>query len=179
MGIYDYSLKKRDWTDFKTADLKGKILIIVNTATGCGFTPQYKGLENLYRKYHEKGLEILDFPCDQFWHQAPGDDEEIHQFCIAKYNTSFDQFSKIEVKGENEASLYSFLKQQQPNEEVIGLKNKIAMKGIKAISTTCKKQGDIVWNFTKFLVNRKWEVIKRYAPTYKPENMENDISSIL
>ena len=105
MGIYDFKVKTRDGNDFNLESLKGKVLLIVNTATGCGFTPQYEGLEKLYEKYHEKGLEILDFPCDQFGHQAPGSDDVIHTFCTSKYNTKFDQFSKLEVNGENENPL--------------------------------------------------------------------------
>ncbi|WP_406032147.1 glutathione peroxidase, partial [Treponema saccharophilum] len=101
MAIYDYTVKNRAGDDVPMANFKGKVLLIVNTATGCGFTPQYKGLEELWQKYHERGLEILDFPCDQFGHQAPGDDDEIHEFCQMRYKTSFDNFKKIEVNGEN------------------------------------------------------------------------------
>ena len=108
--IYDFTVKTRDNKDFKLSQLKDKVLLIVNTATGCGFTPQYEGLENLYEKYHAKGLEILDFPCDQFGHQAPGTDAEIHAFCTAKYKTQFDQFKKIEVNGSKADPLYVFLK---------------------------------------------------------------------
>lgn len=112
MHIYDYSLLKRDGSQLNLSDYAGKILLIVNTATGCGFTPQYEGLESLYKKYHTQGLEILDIPCDQFGHQAPGTDDEIHSFCTAKYQTSFDQLAKSEVNGENELALYTFLKSQ-------------------------------------------------------------------
>ncbi len=179
MSIYDYSVKTRDGSECSLKDLEGKVLIIVNTATGCGFTPQYEGLEKLYEKYHEQGLEILDFPCDQFGHQAPGDDDEIHQFCTSKYNTQFDQFSKIEVNGENEEPLYTFLKKMQPTEEPKGLKNKGIMAAVKKISSTCTKEGDIVWNFTKFLVNRQGLVVKRYDPTFVPEDMEKEILDLL
>ena len=106
MSIYDYEAKQRDWNQISLSTFKWKVLIIVNTATWCWFTPQYEWLENLYKKYHDKWLEILDFPCDQFWHQAPWSDDEIHQFCSMKYNTTFDQFSKIEVNGDNEHPLY-------------------------------------------------------------------------
>ena len=119
MKIYDCIVKTREDKDFKLSEYKGKVLLIVNTATGCGFTPQYEALEELYKKYHDKGLEVLDFPCNQFGHQAPGTDSEIHEFCAMKYNTTFDQFSKIEVNGDNEHPLYTYLKQEQPNEEVI------------------------------------------------------------
>lgn len=110
MSIYDLAVKTRDGKDFKLSELKGKVLLIVNTATGCGFTPQYEGLENLYEKYHDDGFGVLDFPCNQFGHQAPGDDNEIHEFCTGKYKTKFDQFAKIDVNGENEIPLYTLLK---------------------------------------------------------------------
>ena len=109
-SIYQFTAKGRNGTSLDLASLKGKVLLIVNTATGCGFTPQYAGLEKLYAKYHSRGLEILDFPCDQFGHQAPGSDDEIHQFCALKYNTSFDQLAKIEVNGPNADPIYKFLK---------------------------------------------------------------------
>ena len=125
MSIYDIKVKKRDGEDISLSSFKGKILIIVNTATGCGFTPQYEGLEKLYKKYHDKGLEILDFPCNQFGNQAPGSDDEIHEFCSLKYNTSFDQFTKIEVNGENESPLYTFLKSEITDDVIEGMKNKI------------------------------------------------------
>jgi len=179
MSIYDYEAKQRDWNQISLATFKWKVLIIVNTATWCWFTPQYEWLENLYKKYHDKWLEILDFPCDQFWHQAPWNDDEIHQFCTMKYNTTFDQFSKIEVNGDNEHPLYTYLKDKQPKEEVEWLKNKAATTAIKAISKTCKKDGDIVWNFTKFLVDKEWNIIKRYNPTFKPEDMEEEILKLL
>lgn len=179
MNIYDISVKTRDNKDFKLSKLKGKVLLIVNTATGCGFTPQYEGLENLYKKYHEKGLEILDFPCDQFGHQAPGSDDEIHAFCTSKYDTSFDQFSKVLVNGKDEIELYTFLKENSPKEEIKGIKNKMAMKTVEKISTTYKKENDIKWNFTKFLVNKEGKIVKRYDPTFKPEDMEEDIKKLI
>ena len=179
MSIYDFKVKTRDGKDFSLSELKGKVLLIVNTATGCGFTPQYEGLENLYSKYHDKGLEILDFPCDQFGHQAPGSDDEIHEFCVMKYQTTFEQFSKVEVNGENEIELYSYLKKEVPKEEINGLKNKASMKMIEKMSATYKKDNDIKWNFTKFLVDRNGNVIKRFNPTFKPMDMEDDILKLL
>lgn len=179
MNIYDFNVKTRSGDDFSLKNLEGKVLIIVNTATGCGFIPQYEGLEELYESYHEKGLEILDFPCNQFGHQAPGSNDEIHEFCVAKYDTKFDQFDKIDVNGENESPLYTYLKNQQPEEVINGFKNKMAMKAIAKISSTCTKKGDIVWNFTKFLVDRNGKVIKRYDPTCVPKDMEKDILELL
>ena len=178
MNIYDFKVKTRNGEEFSLFDFKGKVMLIVNTATGCGFTPQYEGIENLYEKYHDKGFEVLDFPCDQFGHQAPGSDDEIHEFCTAKYKTQFDQFAKIEVNGENEEPLYAYIKKEQPK-EVVGLKNKMAMKAIKKISATCKKDGDIVWNFTKFLVDRNGNVVKRYDPTYDPKDIEKDLIKLI
>ena len=150
---YDFTVSKRDGSDYKLAELKDKVVLVVNTATGCGFTPQYEGLERLYELYHEEGLEILDFPCNQFGHQAPGSDEEIHEFCTGRYKTQFDQMAKIEVNGDNAAPLYQWL--------------------------TAQKGGKIKWNFTKFLVNRQGEIVKRYGSIVKPEKIEKDIKELL
>ena len=179
MSIYDYTVRARKGATLNMADLKGKVLLIVNTATGCGFTPQYEGLETLYKKYHEQGLEILDFPCNQFGHQAPGDEDEIHAFCTAKYQTSFDQLAKIDVNGENEEPLFTYLKSRQPDEEIEGTKNKLSMKAIEKLSKTCKKPGDIKWNFTKFLVDREGNVVKRFDPTSDPMSFESDIAALI
>ena len=157
MSIYDFNVLDYQGNDVSLSDYKGKVMLIVNTATGCGFTPQYKGLEKLYQDHKEKGLEILDFPCNQFAHQAPGNDNEIHEFCTLKYNTTFKQFKKIKVNGKEEAPLYTFLKNEK--------------KGCFG-----KK---IKWNFTKFLVNKDGKVVKRYAPTVKPEKIEKDILKLL
>ena len=155
--IYDFTVKNRKGEDVSLKEYEGKTLLIVNTATGCGFTPQYEGLENLYQKYKEKGFVILDFPCNQFGHQAPGSDEEIHTFCTSKYNVSFPQFKKIEVNGENEIPLYTYLKSQK--------------KGVMG--------NNIKWNFTKFLVNKEGKVVERFAPTVEPEKIDEKIANIL
>ena len=154
--IYDYIVKKRNGEDFSLSEYKGKVMLIVNTATGCGFTPQYEGLEKLYKKYNNKGLEILDFPCNQFAGQAPGTDEEIHEFCQLKYNTSFDQFKKIDVNGKNEDPLYTYLKEQKH-----GLIKKIK------------------WNFEKFLVDKEGNVVDRFPSTTKPEDIDKRIEELL
>ena len=138
MSIYDYKVKNRNGEDVSLIEFKGKVLIIVNTATGCGFTPQYEGLEKLYKEYHNRGLEILDFPCNQFGNQAPGTDDEIHEFCALKYNTSFEQFAKIDVNGEKEIPLYTFLKSAITEDTIDGIKNKMAMKAIEKISKSTK-----------------------------------------
>lgn len=179
MSIYDYSIIDRNGKKVNLIDYEGKVLIIVNTATGCGFTPQYEGLEKIYKQYNAKGLEVIDIPCNQFGSQAPGTDEEIHEFCTLKYNTSFDQFAKADVNGENELPLYTYLKGQIKEDKIEGIKNKMAMKAIKKMSKTTKKDGDIKWNFTKFLVDRGGKVVERYSPTFKPEDMEEAIKKII
>ena len=179
MSIYDYKIKDRKDKEISLSDFKDKVLIIVNTATGCGFTPQYEGLEKLYEKYHDKGLEIIDLPCNQFGNQAPGSDDEIHEFCALKYNTSFDQYTKIDVNGENELPLYTYLKNEIKEDEIKGLKNKMAMKAVEKISKTATKVGDIKWNFTKFLVDREGNVVGRYSPTYEPLDMEDKIKELI
>lgn len=179
MNIYDINVENIKGEDISLSEYKGKILLIVNTATGCGFTPQYDALEGLYEKYKDQGFEVLDFPCNQFGNQAPGSDTEIHEFCTLKYNTTFSRFKKIDVNGINESKLYTYLKEKMPTEDVKGIKNKMAMKAISKISKTTKTDGDIKWNFTKFLVDRNGNVIKRYAPVIEPEEIEKDIKDLL
>ena len=157
MKIYDFKVRNAKGEEVPMTEFKGKVLLIVNTATGCGFTPKYEGLQKLYEKYRDKGLEILDFPCNQFGHQAPGTDEEIQEFCTLKYNTTFPLFSKIDVNGENADPLFVYLKAQQGG--FLG--------------------DDIKWNFTKFLVSRDGTVVDRYAPVTKPEKIEEDILKLL
>ena len=157
MSVYDFVMKDAEGVDVSLADYKGKVLLIVNTATGCGFTPQYNALEELYEKYKDRGFEILDFPCNQFGEQAPGTDAEITEFCTINFGVSFKQFSKIDVNGENEAPLYTYLK----NEKGGSLGTKIK------------------WNFTKFLVDREGNVVERYAPTVTPERIEPRIMELL
>ena len=157
MNIYDFKVRSAKGEEVSMADYKGKVLLIVNTATGCGFTPQYEGLQKLYDKYKDKGLEILDFPCNQFGHQAPGTEEEIQEFCTLKYKTTFPLFAKVEVNGKNEEPLFRYLKSQEGG--FLG--------------------DDIKWNFTKFLVTRDGRVVGRYAPITKPENIEGDILKYL
>ena len=157
MDIYNYSVKAQDGSEVSLTDYQDKVLLIVNTATGCGFTPQYDGLQDLYEKYQSQGLEILDFPCNQFGHQAPGSDEEITDFCQSRYGVTFQQFKKIEVNGAGEDPLYTFLKSQK--------------KGV---------MGDnIKWNFTKFLVDRAGNVVARFAPTVTPEKLDEQIKALL
>ncbi len=178
MSIYDYAIKNREDKDVKMEQYKGKVLLIVNTATGCGFTPQYKGLEELYEKYHEQGLEILDFPCNQFGNQAPGTDSEIHEFCTFKYKTQFDQLKKIDVNGDNEDKLWKYLKEQK-GFEGFDLKGKVLIPIVKSMDPDYKNNPDIKWNFTKFLVDRDGNVAKRYEPTVTPEKIESKIKELI
>lgn len=178
MSIYDLSVKNRNNEDVSLGEYRGKVLLIVNTATGCGFTPQYEGLETLYKKYHDKGLEILDFPCDQFGHQAPGSDDEIHEFCVAKYKTSFDQFKKIEVNGQNESSLYKYLKEKK-GFEGFDLKGKILIPIVKKMDPEYKTSSNIKWNFTKFLVDREGNVVERFESTVEPKKIEDKILNLI
>lgn len=157
MNLYDYKVKDLAGKDKSIGDYKGKVLLIVNTATGCGFTPQYEGLQNLYERNKNSGFEILNFPCNQFGNQAPGTNDEIKSFCQLRYAVTFPQFAKIEVNGTNESPLYTYLKEHQG-----GLIN-----------------AKIKWNFTKFLINQKGEIIKRYAPIITPEAIEKDVKSLL
>ena len=133
----------------------------------------------MYKEFRDQGFEILDFPCNQFGHQAPGSDDEIHAFCTAKYQTQFDQFAKIEVNGDNASEVYKILKSQQPTEEPKGLKNKMSLKAIAKISPTYQQKSDIVWNFTKFLVDKNGDAVRRYDPTFDPSEMEDEIVKLL
>ena len=164
--VYDFSVKTRDGQTTSLSEYKGKVLLIVNTATGCGFTPHYEPLEAMYRDLKDKGFEILDFPCNQFAGQAPGTEDEIHDYCTIHYGTDFPQFAKIEVNGENAEPLFAFLAAEKPFEGFgKGLKNAALSRFAKMNN---KKFGDkthIGWNFTKFLVDREGKVIARFEPT--------------
>lgn len=155
MSVYEFKVLNQKGEEISLEQYKGKVLLIVNTATGCGFTPQYKGLEELYEKYHEQGFEILDFPCNQFFRQAPGTDEEINSFCTLRYNTQFPRFKKIEVNGNNASPLFKYL------------------------CTQDGKYKRVKWNFTKFLVDKEGNLIARFEPATKPEKIENDIIEAL
>lgn len=179
MNIYDFTVLNTKKEPVQLAEYKGKVLLVVNTATGCGFTPQYEGLENMYKAHKDAGLVILDFPCNQFAGQAPGSEQEIVTFCQLKYKVSFPQFAKIKVNGEDAEPLFTWLKDEAPAEASKGFKAKMSALLFKFISKTTKNKNDIKWNFTKFLVDREGKVIKRYAPTVKPEEIEQDILKLL
>ena len=178
--IYDVKFKNRKGEEISLADFKGKVLLIVNTATGCGFTPQYEGIEKLYEELHDKGFEVLDFPCNQFGHQAPGDNNEIHEFCTAKYKTQFDQMAKVEVNGDEASPLWVYLKEQiSDDSEPKGMKNKLAMKAIAKIPGVSKEKGFIKWNFTKFVVDRNGKVVYRFGPTDEPKDFADKIKELI
>ena len=176
-SVYDYSVKDDAGKDVSLAEYKGKVLLIVNTATRCGFTPQYKELEALYEKYSKDGFEILDFPCNQFGQQAPGTIQEIHQFCTVNLNINFPQFDKIEVNGANEHPLYTFLKAQKGfgGFDTNDQRGKFMDDMLRKKDANYDKKSDIKWNFTKFLVSRDGRVLKRYEPTDKVSDIEADM----
>lgn len=157
-NIYQFQATLNNGQEIKFEDYAGKVLLIVNTASKCGFTPQYEGLQEIYAQYKDQGLVVLGFPCDQFGHQEPGSDSEIEQFCSLKFNVKFPLFKKIEVNGDNTHPLYTHLKTAAPG--ILG------SKGIK-------------WNFTKFLVDKQGNVTKRYASTTKPAELSGDIEALL
>ena len=176
-GIYDFKVMDDLGRAVSMADYKGKVLLIVNTATRCGFTPQYDELQALYEKYHADGLEILDFPCNQFGAQAPGTIEEIHQFCTANFNIQFPQFDKIDVNGANESPLFTYLKAQKGfgGFDLNDQRGKFMDEMLRKHDADYDKKSDIKWNFTKFLVSRDGRVVKRYEPTDKMTDVDTDI----
>ncbi len=176
-SVYDFKVKDDVGKDVSLSDYKGKVLLIVNTATKCGFTPQYKELESLYEKYSKEGFEILDFPCNQFGQQAPGSIKEIHQFCTANFNINFPQFDKIEVNGPGEHPLYTWLKSQKGfgGFDTNDQRGKFMDDMLRKSDADFDKKPDIKWNFTKFLVSRDGRVIKRYEPTDKMSDIEADM----
>ena len=176
-SVYDFTVKDDAGKDVSLADYKGKVLLIVNTATRCGFTPQYKELEALYEKYAKDGFEILDFPCNQFGEQAPGSIQEIHQFCTANFDIQFPQFDKIDVNGANEHPLYTYLKSQKGfgGFDTTDQRGKFMDEMMRKQDADYDKKSDIKWNFTKFLTSRDGRVLKRYEPTDKMSTIEADM----
>ena len=180
MTIYDHMIRKMDGSEAAMADYKGKVLLIVNTATGCGFTPQYDELQDIYEEFADKGLEILDFPCNQFAEQAPGSDEEIHLFCTGRYGITFPQFAKIDVNGENASPLYKWLTENSKFEGFGKGPKALAMSGVlKAIDKDYKNNPDIKWNFTKFVVDRKGDVVARFEPTADMNDVRACVEKLL
>ncbi|MBR2295285.1 MAG: glutathione peroxidase [Clostridiales bacterium] len=180
MNIYDLNVKDRAGNEVSLSEYKGKVLLIVNTATGCGFTPHYDPMEAMYKEYRDQGFEILDFPCNQFAGQAPGNDEEIHEFCTMKFNTEFPRFAKIDVNGENADPLFAYLATEKPFE---GFGKGLKMAAFsKFADANNKKYGDkayIKWNFTKFLVDRDGNVISRFEPTVDMDVVKEAVKALL
>ncbi|MBO6251250.1 MAG: glutathione peroxidase [Muribaculaceae bacterium] len=180
-NIYDFTVLDRKGGQVSLSDYKGKVLLVVNTATRCGFTPQYEELEAIYKKYKAKGLEILDFPCNQFGQQAPGSDEEIHSFCSLNYGTEFPQFKKVEVNGAGESPLFTFLKEKKGFEgfdlnHPIG---KLLDEMLAKANPDYKQSADIKWNFTKFLIDREGNVVARFEPTHDMKAVDEAIEALL
>ena len=180
MSIYDYKIKARDGSEISMEDYRGKVLMIVNTATGCGFTPQYEDLQAIYDAYQKDGLEILDFPCNQFADQAPGTDEEIHTFCKGRFGITFPQFSKIEVNGENATDLYKYLTSNTTFDGFGKGPKALMMNAVASkMDKDFKNNGNIKWNFTKFLIDRDGNIAGRYEPTYKMEELKKRVEELL
>ena len=180
MSIYDYSVKTRKGEDVSLKDLEGKVILIVNTATGCGFTPQYKDLEAIYEKFHDQGLEIIDVPCNQFAGQTPGTDDEIHEFCTLNYNTQFPQMKKSDVNGENALPLFKYLKSRKGFEGFGEGKMADLMRDLlPKFDPDYEKNAEIKWNFTKFIVDRKGEVVARFEPTADMEKVSACVASLI
>lgn len=179
--VYEFSVKDRKGKDVSLKEYANEVLLIVNTATQCGFTPQYEELEKLYEKYHAQGFEVLDFPCNQFGQQAPGTDESIHNFCKLTYGTEFPRFKKIKVNGNDADPLYQFLKEQKgfagwdESHPIYPILNKMLSKA----DPNYKESADIKWNFTKFLINKKGQVVARFEPTEKIAHIAEQIEALL
>ncbi|WP_423363059.1 glutathione peroxidase [Mycoplasma sp. P36-A1] len=177
MNIYDFTVKDNKGNEVSLKKYENKVLLVVNTATGCGLTPQYEALEKMYQELNKEGFEILDFPSNQFLHQAPGTDEEIQEFCTLTYNTTFPRFSKIDVNGDTAIPLYKWLKEEQPVDKT-DAKSKLLDITTKPLTLGNAKE-DIKWNFGKFLIDKQGNVVDRYAPGYVPEKLEAEIKDLL
>ena len=177
MNVYDFTVKDAEGNDTSLSQYQGKVLLIVNTAIKCGLTPQYEGLEALYEKYKGQGLEVLDFPCNQFLEQAPGTVEEISNFCTMNYGTTFPRFGKVAVNGEDADPLFVWLKEQKPQSK--GDAATAEFEGMVAQYTPDNDATDIKWNFNKFLIGRDGNPIERFSPAYKPEQLDADIAAAL
>ena len=180
MGFYDQSVVAANGDVISMKDYEGKVVLVVNTATGCGFTPHYKDIEDMYEKFHEKGFEVIDVPCNQFAGQTPGTDDEIHEFCMLNYNTQFPQMKKSDVNGENAIPLFKFLKEEK-GFEGFGKGPKALAMGVmlSKIDKNYKSNPDIKWNFTKFVIDRTGKVVARFEPTAKMEEVEKCVEALL
>lgn len=179
-NIFDIKVLDKDKNETTLEAYKGKVLLIVNTATECGFTPHYEQLQDMYEKYGDKGFVVLDFPCDQFGHQAPGTEQEIAQFCSSRFGINFPMFAKIDVNGENETELFKFLKEQQGFKGFGEGKTADFMKDFVAKAhPDYTETSDIKWNFTKFLVDREGNVVDRFEPTVDMAEVDKKVAEIL
>lgn len=180
MSVYDFKVKAQDGSEVSLADYKGKVLLIVNTATGCGFTPQYDELQDIYDAHQKDGLEILDFPCNQFADQAPGSDEEIHSFCTGRYGITFPQFSKIDVLGENADPLFKYL---SDNTSFAGFgkgpMSLILSAAVKKMDKDYKNNSNVKWNFTKFLIDKNGNIVARFEPTESMDTVKEKVEEVL
>ena len=180
MSIYDYTVTKTDGSELSLSDYKGKVMLIVNTATGCGFTPHYAPIEKMYEDFHDKGLEVIDVPCNQFAGQTPGTDEEIHEFCTLKYKTQFPQMKKSNVNGPDAIPLFKYLKSQKGFEGFGKGPKAFAMNMLlKKIDKDFKNNPEIKWNFTKFVVNRKGDVVARFEPTASMDDVRSCVEALI
>ena len=179
MNVYDFTVKTRKGEDVALSDFKGKVLLIVNTATGCGFTPQYKELQEIYEADHDKGFEILDFPCNQFADQAPGTDEEIHAFCTGRFGITFPQYAKIDVNGENAIPLYKWLTENTKFEGFKGPAGLALAHIVKRMDKDYKNNGNIKWNFTKILIDREGNIAGRLEPTESMNSVKKAVEAAL
>jgi glutathione peroxidase len=178
--VYDFTVRDREGKDVSLSEYRGKVLLIVNTATGCGFTPHYEPLEEMYKDLRDRGLEILDFPCNQFANQAPGTDDEIHEFCTLKFGTEFPQFAKIDVNGDGADPLYAFLASEKPFEGFgKGIKSAALKKFSDMNNKTFGDKAYIRWNFTKFLVDREGRVAARFEPTADMKDVRKAVEAAL
>lgn len=177
--IYDFKVLTSKGKELNFADLKGKVILVVNTASKCGFTPQFAGLEEMNQKYKDQGLVIVGFPCNQFKEQDPGTDSQIEEFCQLNYGVTFQIMRKVDVNGPDATPVFEYLKAQAPTEKYHGLKAKAAKALFKTLNTSVEKDNDIKWNFTKFLISKDGETIKRYAPTTEPKDFEKDVEAML
>ncbi len=179
MNVYDFTVKTRKGEEVKLSDHQGKVLMIVNTATGCGFTPQYKELQEIYDAHKADGLEILDFPCNQFADQAPGTDEEIHTFCTGRFGITFPQFAKCDVNGENAIPLYQWLTSSTTFEGFNGPAGLMLSGVVKRMDKDYKNNGNIKWNFTKFLIDREGNIVERIEPTLDMKKVKEKVEALL
>lgn len=179
MSIYDYSFKAQDGSEVSMSDYKGKVVLIVNTATGCGFTPQYDELQDLYELHRKDGFEILDFPCNQFGNQAPGSDEEIHSFCTGRYGITFPQFAKIDVFGDNALPLYKYLSENTKFEGFSGASGLMLKAVVSKMDKDYKNNGNVKWNFTKFLIDRNGAIAARFEPMVAISKVQSKVEELL